>query len=96
MSRTFFKSLGDWNRLREGIEEQLEARRESAIAAPDFASKEYDRGWYNALQWVLALPDEILKDEADGSDKVEATPAGEAEGAKRLVPERHPRSRGVY
>lgn len=94
MSRTFFTSLPDWGKLREEIEKQRDLHRDAALettgptADMAFAAREYERGWYDALRSVLELPKEILKDESDPEDKAEPEKGSEAEGAKRLTPER--------
>lgn len=93
MSRTFFKSLSDWNTLREELEKQRDAHRDEALSVGGptadlaFAAREYERGWYNALLYVLELPDQILKDSTDDPEKPEEPPAKEGD-TLRVVPER--------
>jgi hypothetical protein len=97
MSRTFFKSLSDWKTLEEKLQKQRDAHRDEALsvggATADlaFAAREYERGWYNALQYVLELPDQILKDSDDDKDKPEESP--EPGETLRVVPERRLSSR---
>jgi hypothetical protein len=86
--------------MREEIEKQRDSHRDAALETSGptadlaFAAREYERGWYDALRSVLELPATVLKDEGD--EKPEATPASQSEGAKRIVPERKPQSRGLY
>jgi hypothetical protein len=97
MSRTFFKSLSDWKMLEEELQKQRDAHRDEAlsVAGPTadlaFAAREYERGWYNALQYVLELPDQILRDSDDDKDKAEEPP--EPGETLRVVPERRLSSR---
>lgn len=92
MSKTFFLALPDWSRLKADLEKMRDARLEGALSssAPTadlaLAAREYERGWYDALRYVLALPDEILKD--DGNDAQQSEPE-KSPDAKRVVPERN-------
>jgi hypothetical protein len=90
VSKSYFLQLPDWLQLREAIEDQKKERLSAALeaSAPTadlaYAAREYERGWFNALEWILALPDEILKDDGQ-DDKSEEEP--KVEGI-RSAPER--------
>src|SRR5258708_1230337 len=76
MGKAFFLSLADWTKLSDEIKEQMELQREAAMSPPSvadagiaLAAKEFHRGWYEALAYVLDLSNSILKD--DGQDPVD-------------------------
>ena len=68
MSRRTFTSAPDWLRLVVAIEKAIEMHREEALTAGNFESKEYERGWVDALRSMIDLPDQILSKE-DGHEE---------------------------
>lgn len=90
MSRAGFLTLHDWKLLRDEIEKAIEYHREACIEATGpnadlaFGVKEYERGWYDALRDVLAMPERILKEEG-GEEPAPPEPEKPAE-AIRSVP----------
>ncbi len=98
MSRAFFLSLPDWAKLTEEIKDQIRCQTEGALSPPPInadsgialATKEYYRGWVDALKHVLDLPNQILKDgDHEGEEKASQQEEEVVEGV-RSVPARQP------
>lgn len=93
MSKAFFLSLPDWAKIREQLESTQTAMNHQAREAESFDKKEYARGWYDALEFCLGLPNEILKG-SEGEEEAREEDAAQEEVsavAKRVVPPIPPR-----
>lgn len=92
MSKRTFLMSADWRKIAVAITDQLEERRQAEHEAQDFASIQYERGWVDALRSVIALPEQLLKDEGHEENREETNEDDEksqeekAQGIVSLVP----------
>lgn len=100
MSKRSFVNSDGWQKIYNAVTEQVEARREAALTATDFASKEYERGWVDSLRAILLLPEELLVDEESNEkesqeNEVQAEVNEKEEGVIRIAG-RRPRRTGFF